>query len=636
MREGRHLDKKLSIIVPVYNQSLFLNKCMTSIDQLNLDHTDIECLFIDDKSTDDSLEQLKAFEQSHDYVRVIELEENTGSPSTPRNVGIDYAVGEYLTFLDADDWLDEEGFPQLLDLALDTKDDIAFGQVLRHNDQTVKKVARFASYADQAHLIPYEIDKIFRAVGPPGKLIKRSVILDHHIQFEHMKYGEDKLFFSEVIAKAKSAAMTEAVVYHVNRFGANDSLVGETDIFEKTTLNLEVLKKILDLDMPHEAKNAIISRIVEMDYLSRLFLNNRFYKNEDKAPFFSMFDDMVQTLKTHGLDINDYLTEPKYEKLCNLLLQDDKQLAIEFIGILLQGEKAPRFESDGDIQFELPPSLQQVAPLKEDIFAHYSGSKQINERFYDVIDIYQNEEVTINEVQLVKLNDESVVKNVSFEIDGNQILIPTNEMNVDFNFNIQLIYDDYKPCLVSMTMPSANTAPPMKRQNFKVEFASKENEPKNRKPQFVDTKKYYDKHPNKVVAVKKFKVYQDAEFKSEVAHKVERGEVFDVADMDYSNKGTPRFVLLDGNIITANRDFTTVIPDEVANDYLLDVPKQVKVLKTCKVYEDRDFKTPIENKLKAGDMLDIQKIVLSSNGTPRLKTESGDYITANRDFVQAL
>ncbi|MGV3066509.1 hypothetical protein [Staphylococcus simulans] len=61
-----------------------------------------------------------------------------------------------------------------------------------------------------------------------------------------MKYGEDKLFFSEVIAHAKTAAMNDVVVYHVNRDGANQSLVNETDIFEKTAVNLEVLKKLLD------------------------------------------------------------------------------------------------------------------------------------------------------------------------------------------------------------------------------------------------------------------------------------------------------------------------------------------------------------------------------------------------------
>ena len=61
-----------------------------------------------------------------------------------------------------------------------------------------------------------------------------------------MKYGEDKLFFTEVIAKSQTAGMNEAIVYHVNRYGANRSLISETDIFEKTTCNLEILKNYLN------------------------------------------------------------------------------------------------------------------------------------------------------------------------------------------------------------------------------------------------------------------------------------------------------------------------------------------------------------------------------------------------------
>ncbi|WP_259339002.1 hypothetical protein [Staphylococcus shinii] len=91
-------------------------------------------------------------------------------------------------------------------------------------------------------MVPYEIEKIFRAVGPPGKIIKRNIIIDNGIYFKHMKYGEDKLFFIEVISKSKTGSMNPTPTYHVNRYTYNQSLVGQTDIIEKTNLNLKDLE----------------------------------------------------------------------------------------------------------------------------------------------------------------------------------------------------------------------------------------------------------------------------------------------------------------------------------------------------------------------------------------------------------
>lgn len=61
---GNVMSKALSIIVPVYNKSQFLQQCVSSIDELKLNHDEIEAIFVDDVSTDDSLEQLKQFEQT--------------------------------------------------------------------------------------------------------------------------------------------------------------------------------------------------------------------------------------------------------------------------------------------------------------------------------------------------------------------------------------------------------------------------------------------------------------------------------------------------------------------------------------------------------------------------------------------
>ena len=122
--------------------------------------------------------------------------------------------------------------PILINQVKENNSDIGFGQSIKHEDKSITKPARFTSFKVDNNLVPYEINKIFRAVGPPGKILKRSIIIDNNIEFKHMKYGEDKLFFIEAISKCKTASMNDVPVYHVNRYRENDSLVKQTDIIE--------------------------------------------------------------------------------------------------------------------------------------------------------------------------------------------------------------------------------------------------------------------------------------------------------------------------------------------------------------------------------------------------------------------
>lgn len=631
------MTKDLAIIVPVYNKELFLDDTMNSINNLDIDKSEIEVIFVDDVSTDQSLEKLKAYENEYDYVKVVELEENTVSPSTPRNVGIDVSDSKYITFLDADDWLDAEGFPKLLQQALDTQNDILFGQSLRHKDRSIRKIARFSSYETASDLVPYEIDKIFRAVGPPGKIIKASIIKENDIKFEHMKYGEDKLFFTEVIGKAHSAGMNDAVVYHVNRYGANQSLIGETDIFEKTACNLEVLKKLFELDIPETARRNAISRIIEMDYLSRLFINKRFLKSEEKQLFYDAFAEMETVLDRHHLNIKDYLTEDKYEKVYQLLSQSNKERVVKLIKILIKGERAPRYVSNGLVHFLLPEELREVAPLTEDFFAVYGGTEEADGQFYEVIHLYKKMAAQISRVQLVKLKDEAAAIDVGYQVRGGKLRIPTKELeDADFNFNIQITYNHYRPCIVNMNLPSVSKQPALKRQHFKVEFKDKRFKDEKNQTKFVDTTKYYDENPGMVFSAQRFKVYEDVEFQKEAAREIEVGELFTVEDIQYTEKGTPRLVLKDGSFVTANKKFVTTIDDRLTEQYLVKVPRSVKVLKKCKAYNDRNFKDEAGSNFEEGDIVNIVKIVFSSNGTPRLKTDKGVYMTANRDFVKSI
>lgn len=632
MKKGNcELEKLLSIIVPVYNKELFLDACIESINKLEINKAKIEAIFVDDCSRDNSLEIIEAYVNKYDFIKMIKLEENTGSPSEPRNMGIREAKGQYITFLDADDWLDPIGLPTLLDQAIENNSDVAFGQSIKHTDNTISKLGRFTSYKVANNLIPYEINKIFRAVGPPGKMIKRDIIVNNNIEFKQLKFGEDKLFFINAIAKCKSASMNSTPIYHVNRYTENQSLVGETSIIEKTNYNLIVLKEVLKLDLPERAEFQAISRIVEVDFISRLFNGHRFLKNNNKEDFYRLFDDMVDTLKQHNKNVEDYIVEDKYKNLYQLLINKDYEKLFEYISMLLKGGKGDRYVKDNQVYFAMPDSLKECIPMKEDIFAVYEGTQVINDQLTEVIRVYKDDNVKIDKVRLTEIYNEPNEIEVDFYEHTNYIYINTDELNkCDYNFNINLIHDEYKPYKVNMNLPNGNNHLNLKRQNFKAEFIMKEQKTEKK----VEIKQYFMYNPVTVSVRKKIYLYKDVEFTERIEQNVEIGEILEISEIRFTKKGTPRLITIEGYVITANREFVTRVNKSKSNQYIFQKPHSVIAIKNCKVYEDRNFKSDSVNELKAKQKVDIQKIVLSSKGTPRLKTINGTYITANRNIVK--
>lgn len=627
------MEKILSIIVPVYNKEMFLKECVESIGNLEISKDKIEALFIDDVSTDNSYEILKEYEKQNDFVKVIQLNENSGSPSKPRNVGIKEAKGEYVTFLDADDWLDTKGMPILINQVKENNSDIGFGQSIKHEDKSITKPARFTSFKVDNNLVPYEINKIFRAVGPPGKILKRSIIIDNNIEFKHMKYGEDKLFFIEAISKCKTASMNDVPVYHVNRYRENDSLVKQTDIIEKSYLNLDVLKEVLKLDLQETAEYQALSRIIELDFITRLFNRNRFLNRLNKQPFYDIFDEMLKVLEDYGKNIEDYISDRKIINIYNLLKNKEYEKLNGLINIHVKGGNASKYIKDNVIHYDMPESLSECLPIIDEFYATYNGTYMINNKKYEKINVYKEDEVKIRKVLLTEINNEPNQFEVDYIEKDNYILVESDSLNkASYNFNITIIYNEYIPFIVNMLLPNGNKDIKLNRQNFKAEFKVNNQNEMSVEDKF--SQKYYIKNPTKVIITKKLNVYNDPNFDEKMDISFNIGELVDVEAIAFSSKGTPRLHLTNGTYITANKLFVKEIA-EYKDSYLYDIPKRVSILKKCKEYNSPKFEGEIIRGYKVNDEVDIESIVMSPKLTPRLKTRNG-FITANKEFVRPI
>ena len=123
---------KVSVIVPVYNPGPNIDDCIDSLLGQTLPPDEYELIFVDDGSTDGTPARLDALAAEHAHVRVEHIP-NSGWPGRPRNLGIDMARGEYVYFVDNDDWLGEDALERLLrDRAERDDADIVIGKVVGH------------------------------------------------------------------------------------------------------------------------------------------------------------------------------------------------------------------------------------------------------------------------------------------------------------------------------------------------------------------------------------------------------------------------------------------------------------------------------------------------------------------------
>ena len=123
------MNKKVSIIIPVYNAEKFLDKCIESLQ--NQTYKNLEFVFVDDGSKDNSVNILKKYAKKDKRIKIIR-QKNAG-PGPARNNGMKQSTGDYLTFVDSDDTINPDYIEQLM-------------THIKDNDmETIKKLAKFQS-----------------------------------------------------------------------------------------------------------------------------------------------------------------------------------------------------------------------------------------------------------------------------------------------------------------------------------------------------------------------------------------------------------------------------------------------------------------------------------------------------------
>ncbi|KAG4097223.1 nucleotide-diphospho-sugar transferase [Neocallimastix lanati (nom. inval.)] len=175
--EGKCYSKiKISVIIPVYNTELYLERSIQSV--LNQTLKELEIICIDDSSSDNSLNILNKLKKEDYRIKIIHLDENKG-PSISRNTGINIANGEFIGFLDSDDYVDKRFFENLYKY---TKNyDVVVGTFVK----SINGSDKYIHHKNFTKIEGFVSDSIFR----------REFLDDHNLRFPtNIRYQEDKIF----------------------------------------------------------------------------------------------------------------------------------------------------------------------------------------------------------------------------------------------------------------------------------------------------------------------------------------------------------------------------------------------------------------------------------------------------------
>lgn len=226
----------VSIITPVHNVEAYLSECLDSI--VKQDFTDYEVIIVDDGSTDNSPSICDEYAERYPQLRVFHKE--NGGVSSARNIGLDVAKGEWIWFVDADDWVERNSL-QILHEAVSSHetDIIYFGWDMIRDNEIWHASVQNRLHMEKSHFLRTVICDTHQSI-----LYKREVIETNNIRFSHgMKMGEDLEFQYKFLLHCNSPILICPTLYYVRVRKGSASRNAET---RKNSLygNLMILKNM--------------------------------------------------------------------------------------------------------------------------------------------------------------------------------------------------------------------------------------------------------------------------------------------------------------------------------------------------------------------------------------------------------
>ncbi|MDG0811833.1 glycosyltransferase family 2 protein [Cohnella rhizosphaerae] len=227
---------KLSVIIPVYNAERHINKCLDSVK--NQTYSNWEAIIIDDGSSDNSYSLLLNYALSDDRFKVCK-QDNQG-PGSTRNNAIAKVTGDYIIFIDADDYINVDYFSELNKCIESDQPDVVFIDVLHEkpSGELIRQefMSRYKSLSRERLIRNQMTGKI--PWGGVRKVVRASMLFANSIKYSDNLVGEEALFSFKVLLYAEKISFVEMPCYHYVKHAESQSEKGDDDPWGPVCENL--------------------------------------------------------------------------------------------------------------------------------------------------------------------------------------------------------------------------------------------------------------------------------------------------------------------------------------------------------------------------------------------------------------
>lgn len=323
--------KKVSIIIPCYNVESTIDTCMDSLLHQTIGIENLELIFVNDASTDNSLTKMYEWEQKFtDSMMVINCTEN-GKPGQARNIGMQYASGEYIGFMDDDDILEPDMYAFLYNIAKKHQCDLVTCLTAREEKFTPTDPASYSATLDEILTIQsieerQQFLKKNTNMSSCNKIYRREMLLDNDIFFPTGMIYED-IFFSHLVKHyCQKVYLSKRVLYHhiinVTSISQNVNKMDRISYIQIYMLLIEELRK-RGLYTPFEKwyeKEFIVTYITFITNYEKLFgtIEDEIFQII-KSSIWELFPNISEIPVVQKLS-NNPSTSPKIRKALQLLL----------------------------------------------------------------------------------------------------------------------------------------------------------------------------------------------------------------------------------------------------------------------------------------------------------------------------
>ena len=325
-------EEKISVIVPVYNVEKYIEKSLESI--VNQTYKNLEIILIDDGSPDSSGKICDEFAKKDERIKVIH-KKNEGLSAT-RNCGLDVCTGEYVAFIDSDDWIADNYFEVLRDALIKHDADVAEGKVV----QVVKKDVAITSVLNEKVEAPegfllFENEDIIKGLlirkilknNACGKLFRSTLIKEH--RFPVGVNYEDIIFSYETLSDAKKAVfLNQDLYFYLRHEGSITSVCSEKNLNDFANAIIYRFNDVLEKHSNLTLYN-YYGLLEQMTSISiKYVISDTYYEEVDKK-LLGMIELLNEYSSKNEAEFLNQLSD--FQKACLYLMKYNVELYYNFL-----------------------------------------------------------------------------------------------------------------------------------------------------------------------------------------------------------------------------------------------------------------------------------------------------------------